>query len=64
MGEASANYLVSLVDGQNKSWIALLQSMVVKPSWQPSGYDPMRAVNGELDNSFNAAKTPLKVLYK
>lgn len=64
MGEASANYLASLVDGQNKSWIALLQSMVVKPSWQPSGYDPMRAVNGELDNSFNAAKTPLKVTYK
>lgn len=64
MGEASANYLASLVDGQNKSWIGLLQSMVVKPSWQPSGYDPMRAVNGELDNSFNAVKTPLKVIYK
>ena len=64
MGEASANYLISLVDGQNKSWLALLGAMIVKPSWQPSGYDPMRAVNGELDNTFNALKTPLQVLYK
>ncbi len=59
MGEASANYLIGLVGGENKSWGDILAGMMVKPSWAPSGYDPLRAVNGELDNAFDAKKTPL-----
>lgn len=53
MGQASANYVIGLVDGKNRSWIEILQGMVVQPSWAPAGYDPIRAVNGELDNAFD-----------
>ena len=50
MGQASAGYVASVVGG-TASWPQVLKSMVVDLPWQ-SGYDPMRAVNGELDNSF------------
>lgn len=60
MGQASASYLLGLIDGQNRSWANVLQSMVVKPSWAPAGYDPLRAVNGELDNTFDG-KQPVTV---
>ena len=59
MGEASANYLIGLTDGNGKAWKDILAAMVVKPSWAPAGYDPIRAVNGELDNVFDAKKTPI-----
>jgi len=52
MGEATAHYLISLIDGENKSWRQLLQSMHVDLPWHEN-YDPMRAVNGELDNQFH-----------
>jgi hypothetical protein len=55
LGEASANLVVGL--GSNgKTWQEALQGMIVKPSWAPQGYDPMRAVNGELDNGFEPGK--------
>jgi hypothetical protein len=52
MGESSGRYLVGLLDGKNQSWGQILSSMIVKPSWAPGGYDPLRAVNGEVDNVF------------
>lgn len=61
LGEASANLVIGLADGTGKSWSQVLQGMVVKPSWAPMGYDPLRAVNGELDNVFDPAKTKLGV---
>ncbi len=61
MGESSANYLIGLTDGTAKSWADVLTGMIVKPSWAPAGYDPLRAVNGELDNLFDPKKTPMKV---
>jgi hypothetical protein len=51
MGEATAKYVIALVDGENKSWRQVLSSMRVDLPWR-YGYDPMRAVNGELDNAF------------
>ncbi len=51
MGEASAKYVIGLVDGENKSWRQLLESMRVDLPWE-YGYDPMRAVNGETGNGF------------
>jgi len=54
MGQASASYVASLVDGQDRTWRGLLTSMKVDLPWQ-AGYDPMRAVNGELDNQFAIA---------
>jgi len=56
MGEATAGYVISLIDGEDKSWRALLEAMRVDLPWQ-RGYDPMRAVNGELDNAFSGSVT-------
>lgn len=54
MGEASAKYVVGVLSG-TQSWRQVLTSMAVNLPWQ-SGYDPMRAVNGELGNAFNPAQ--------
>ncbi len=51
MGEATAGYLVSLLNGESRSWRALLESMRVELPWA-RGYDPLRVVHGELDNRF------------
>jgi hypothetical protein len=62
MGESTGKYLIALVDGGNKSWAQLLDSMRIDEPWQ-SGYEPMRGVNGELDNVFDGSKTPITVTY-
>ena len=64
MGEASANMLIGLTDGTGKSWVNVLAAMVVKPSWAPNGYDPLRAVNGELDNVFDASKAAMSLVIR
>jgi hypothetical protein len=38
--------------------------MAVQTGWSKVPYDPLRAVNGELDNVFSPIKTPLKVDFK
>jgi hypothetical protein len=55
MGESSAKYLIGLLDGENKSWTQLLDGMRVNDPWGRAGYEPMRGVNGELDNTFDPA---------
>lgn len=50
MGQATAAYVAG-VTGGSQSWRQLLTAMRVNLPWQ-TGYDPMRAVNGELDNQF------------
>lgn len=60
MGEATAKYVLSLIDGQDRSWRELLTEMRVDLPWH-WGYDPLRAVNGELDNLHDAAARPLEV---
>lgn len=60
MGEATAHYLLALVDGQNKSWSQLLTDMRVNLPWH-SGYDPMRVVNGDHDNVFTPEQAPLSL---
>ncbi len=57
MGQASANYVVGVLSG-TKSWRQVLSSMAVDLPWQ-HGYDPMRAVNGELGNHFDPANGAL-----
>jgi hypothetical protein len=61
LGEASARYVIGLIDGKNRSWQDILAAMVVRPSWAPDGYDPLRAVNGELDNLFDPRAGPITV---
>ena len=51
MGQATAGYIAGLVDGEDRRWRDVLTAMRVDVPWQ-SAYDPMRAVNGELDNTF------------
>ncbi len=62
MGEASAKYVIGLLDGQNKSWGQILTGMTVNLSFARN-YDPMRAVNGELDNAFNPAQGKIELTY-
>jgi len=59
MGQATANYVVGTLSG-GMSWKQVLTSMVVNLPWQ-SGYDPMRAVNGELGNAYNPAQGAITV---
>ncbi len=59
MGQASANYVVGVLSG-GKSWRQVLTSMAVNLPWQ-QGYDPMRAVNGELGNRFDPATGALTI---
>ena len=63
MGESTAKYLIALLDGSNKSWTQLLDAMRIDLSWGQRGYEPMRGVNGELDNVFDGARTPITVAY-
>jgi hypothetical protein len=53
MGAATGAYLAGLFTG-DRSWRDVLGGMAVDLPWE-SGYDPMRAVNGELDNRFDPA---------
>ena len=63
MGESTAKYLIALLDGSNKSWAQLLDAMRIDEPWGQRGYEPMRGVNGELDNVFDPSRTPLSVTY-
>jgi hypothetical protein len=61
MGESTARYLIGLVDGSGKSWAQLLDSMKIADPWGRAGYEPMRGVNGELDNTYDPAAAPITV---
>jgi hypothetical protein len=59
MGGATAAYIAGITGGA-QSWRQLLTGMRVNLPWQ-SGYDPMRAVNGELDNQFSPSAGSITV---
>ena len=52
-GVATARFLDGLVSGKQPTYPALLESMRLDFSWGERGYDPMRVVDGELDNTFS-----------
>ncbi len=58
-GEATARFVTGLLDGKQKPYVDLLEGMRMDMPWGERGYDPMRVVDGELDNAFSQAKTPL-----
>jgi len=60
MGEATGEYVAGLVGGAGGSWRDVLEAMRVDLPWE-TGYDPMRAVNGELDNRFDPADGALSL---
>jgi hypothetical protein len=59
MGESTARYLIALLDGSGQSYAQLLESMKIADPYGRPGYEPMRGVNGELDNVYDPTVTPL-----
>jgi hypothetical protein len=59
MGESTGKYLIALLDGTGKSYSALLESMKINDPWGAPGYEPMRGVNGELDNLYDPTVSPI-----
>ena len=65
LGQSSAAYVIGLISSNGGTWAQVLAGMLVKPSWAPAGYDPLRVVNGELDNAFDPkTKGPIAVTVK
>jgi hypothetical protein len=59
MGESTAKYVIGLLDGGGKSYAQLLDAMkITDPAGRP-GYEPMRGVNGELDNVYDPTAGPI-----
>ena len=63
-GVAMGRLLTGLLDGKQSSYRAILESMKLDMPWGERGYDPMRVVDGELDNVFSQAKMPLTITVK
>jgi len=61
MGESTAKYLIALLDGTGKSYAQLLESMKIVDPWGAPGYEPMRGVNGELDNVYDPRVAPISL---
>jgi hypothetical protein len=60
-GVAVARFLTNLIDGKQHTYFDLLTAMRLDYPWGETAYDPMRVVDGELDNVFAQTKTPLTV---
>ena len=60
-GVATARLLLGLIDGQQRTYAELLSTMKLDFPWGETGYDPMRVVDGELDNLFSQSTSPLTV---
>ena len=58
-GVATARLLTGMLDGKQRSYTELLNGMRLDYPWGETQYDPMRVVDGELDNAFSQAATPL-----
>ena len=63
-GAAAAKLLTGLIDGTQKSYKELLEGMRLDTPWGERGYDPMRVVDGELDNAYSKQARPLTVTVK
>jgi hypothetical protein len=60
-GVSTAALLLGLLSPTPKSYRQLLDDMQVDLGWWGPNYDPMRVVDGELDNDFSQAAEPLSV---
>lgn len=63
-GLASSKLLTGLIDGTQKSYKELIDGMRLDTPWGERGYDPMRVVDGELDNVYSKQTKPLTVTVK
>ncbi len=63
-GVATARLLTQLLDGTQKSYVDILNGQRLDTPWGETGYDPMRIVDGELDNVYDKSKTPITFTVK
>lgn len=61
-GAATASFLLGLIGGKQPAYVDLLGAMRLDMPWGEKAYDPMRVADGELDNAFSQAKTPMAVV--
>ncbi len=61
-GEVTANMILALIGGKQPSYTDVLTAMRIDLPWGEKAYDPMRVVDGELDNVFSQSKTPLSIV--
>lgn len=58
-GIVTAKLVTGLVSGKQPTYKEILGGMVLDTPWGEHGYDPMRVVDGELDNVYSRTKSPL-----
>lgn len=60
-GAASAHFLDALLAPTPQSYENILKAMRIDTPWA-TGYEPMRAVDGELDNTYAPARSPYRLI--
>ncbi len=59
-GDVLARFVDGVI-GARATYADLLQAMRLDTPWGEKGYDPMRVVDGEVDNAYSPTKAPLAV---
>jgi hypothetical protein len=59
-GKSMGQFMVALFDGKQSSWLTVLEKTAIKTSYWGI-HDPNRAVDGELDNTFDPQATAITV---
>lgn len=60
-GEVTARFVTGLISGKQPTYPELLESMRLDTPWGERSYDPMRVVDGELDNRYTRTSTPITI---
>jgi hypothetical protein len=60
-GQVVAAFLTGLVSGKQPTYVDLLNATHLNLPWGENDYDPMRVVDGELDNVYSRSKTPITI---
>jgi hypothetical protein len=58
-GKSMGQFIAALFDGKQNTWLRMLEKTQVSSYW--GVHDPNRAVDGELDNTYDPTATPITV---
>jgi len=61
-GQVVANFLSGLISGKQPAYVDLLNATHLNLPWGEKDYDPMRVVDGELDNAYSKSKSPITIV--
>ncbi len=61
-GQVVASFLSGLISGNQPTYVDLLNATHLNLPWGENDYDPMRVVDGELDNVYSKTQTPLTLV--